>query len=110
MSIKAAAPDLSASLAFDTQSLGGLKQSAKTNSPDALKGAATQFEALFINMMLKSMRDATPQDGVLDSQESKTYTSMLDQQMSQTLAKRGIGLADMLVRQMTAQQVNQQAL
>lgn len=109
MAIKGA-PDLSASLALDSQSLGGLKQSAKANSPDALKGAATQFEALFINMMLKTMRQSGGQDGMLDSQDSKTYTAMLDQQMSQNLAKRGIGLADMLVRQMTAQQVNQQAL
>jgi flagellar protein FlgJ len=105
-----ASTDLSASLALDTQSLGGLKQSAKANSPDALKGAATQFEAMFLNMMLKSMRESGGQDGMLDSQDSKTYTSMLDQQMSQTLAKRGIGLADMLVRQMTAQHVGQQAL
>lgn len=105
-----ASTDLSASLALDTQSLGGLKQSAKANTPEALKGAATQFEAMFLNMMLKTMRESTSQDGMLDSQDSKTYTSMLDQQMSQTLAKRGIGLADMLVRQMTAQQVGQQAL
>jgi flagellar protein FlgJ len=65
---------------------------------------------MFINMMMKSMRDATPQDGMMDSQESKTFTGMLDQQMSQKLAKRGIGLADVLVRQLTAQQQGQQAM
>jgi flagellar protein FlgJ len=59
---------------------------------------------MFINMMMKSMRDATPQDGAMDSQETKTFTTMLDQQMSQKLAKRGIGLADVLVRQLTQQQ------
>jgi flagellar protein FlgJ len=59
---------------------------------------------MFINMMMKSMRDATPQDGPMDSQETKTFTTMLDQQMSQKLAKRGIGLADVLVRQLTQQQ------
>jgi flagellar protein FlgJ len=103
-------PDLSGKFALDTNSLGELKKGAKTGSPDALKGAATQFESMFINMMMKSMRDATPQDGMLDSQESKTYTTMLDQQMSQKLAKRGIGLADSLVRQLSAQQTGQQAL
>jgi flagellar protein FlgJ len=41
---------------------------------------------------------------MMDSQETKTFTTMLDQQMSQKLAKRGIGLADVLVRQLTAQQ------
>jgi len=96
-------PDLSGKFALDTNSLGDLKQSAKAGSPEALKGAATQFESMFINMMMKSMRDATPQDGMLDSQETKTFTTMLDQQMSQKLAKRGIGLADVLVRQLGAQ-------
>jgi flagellar protein FlgJ len=102
--------DLTSKLALDTKGLGELKQSAKAGSPDALKSAATQFEAMFINMMMKSMRDATPQDGMLDSQTSKTFTSMLDQQMSQNLAKRGIGLADVLIRQLSAQAANAQAL
>lgn len=102
--------DLSSKFALDTNSLGDLKQSAKAGSPEAMKGAATQFESMFINMMMKSMRDATPQDGMMDSQESKTFTGMLDQQMSQKLAKRGIGLADVLVRQLTAQQQGQQAM
>jgi flagellar protein FlgJ len=96
--------DLSGKFALDTNSLGDLKQSAKAGSPEALRGAATQFESMFVNMMMKSMRDATPQDGPMDSQETKTFTTMLDQQMSQKLAKRGIGLADVLVRQLSAQQ------
>jgi peptidoglycan hydrolase FlgJ len=54
-----------------------------------------------MNMMLKSMRDATPQDGLFDSQQGKMYTSMLDQQISQTMASRGVGLADVLVRQLS---------
>jgi peptidoglycan hydrolase FlgJ len=102
--------DLSGKFALDTNSLGDLKQSAKAGSPEALKGAATQFESMFIGMMMKSMRDATPQDGMMDSQESKTFTGMLDQQMSQKLAKRGIGLADVLVRQLTVQQKGQQLM
>jgi flagellar protein FlgJ len=95
--------DLSGKFALDTNSLADLKQSAKTGSPEATKQAATQFESMFINMMMKSMRDATPQDGLTDSQDTKTYTAMLDQQLSQKLAKRGIGLADVLVRQLGAQ-------
>jgi flagellar protein FlgJ len=102
--------DLTGSLALDTKDLSGLKRSAKAGSPEALKGASTQFEAMFINMMMKSMRDATPQDGMLDNQQTKMFTSMLDQQMSQNLAKRGIGLADVLVRQLTTQNANAQAL
>lgn len=102
--------DLTSKLALDTKGLGELKQSAKAGSPEALKSAATQFEAMFINMMMKSMRDATPQDGMLDNQQTKMFTTMLDQQMSQNLAKRGVGLADVLIRQLSAQTANAQAL
>lgn len=102
--------DLSGKLALDTKALGDLRQSAKAGAPDALKGAATQFEAMFINMMMKTMREATPQEGMLDNQQTKMFTSMLDQQLSQNLAKRGVGLADMLTRQLTANNVNTQAL
>lgn len=89
------------SLAVDANSLNSLKSSAVQQSPESLKGAAKQFEALFLNMMMKSMRDATPQDGMFDSQQTKMFTSMLDQQLSQNMAQRGVGLADMLVRQLS---------
>lgn len=92
-----------ASFALDTQGLGDLKRSAKAGSADATRGAAQQFEALFINQMMKSMRDATPQDGLTDNQQTKMFTSMLDQQLSQNMSKRGMGLADVLVRQLSAQ-------
>jgi flagellar protein FlgJ len=93
--------DLSGKFALDLRDMGGLKQSARAGSPEALKTASTQFEAMFVNMMLKSMREATPQDGMMDSQQSKTFQTMLDQQTSQNIAKKGIGLADMLVRQLS---------
>lgn len=99
--------DLTDKLAFDSKSLDGLKQSSKDNSPESLKAAAKQFEALFMNMMLKSMRQAGGQDGPFDNEQSKMYTSMLDQQLSQNMANRGMGLADALVRQLSSNQVNQ---
>ena len=91
------------SLALDVQGLNALRQSAKQNSPEALKASAQQFEGLFINMMLKSMRQATAAAGQEQSQDSQLYTSMLDQQLSQTMAQRGIGLADMMLRQLQRQ-------
>jgi peptidoglycan hydrolase FlgJ len=106
--------DLSATLASDVKGMGALRQQAKEGSPEALKGAAKQFEAMFLNMVMKSMRDATPQDGMMDSQQTKTFTAMLDQQTSQNLANKGVGLADVLVRQLTQaqsmQMQNMQAL
>ncbi|MBB3225099.1 flagellar assembly peptidoglycan hydrolase FlgJ [Pseudoduganella umbonata] len=93
--------DLSANLALDSKGLAELRQGAKAGSPEALKGAATQFEAMFVNMMLKSMREATPQEGLLDNSQTKMFTTMLDQQTSQNIAKKGVGLADVLVRQLS---------
>ncbi len=97
-----AAPiNTAASLAIDTQSLGQLRAQAKQSPDQALKTAAQQFESVFMNMMLKSMREATPQDGMMDSDQSRLYTSMLDQQLAQNLSGHGIGLADMLVKQLS---------
>ena len=96
------ASDVSNQLALDTNSLSSLKKSAKENSPEAIKGVAKQFEAIFINMMLKSMREASPQDGVFNTEQNKLYTSMFDQQLSQKLSSgKGIGLADVLVKQLS---------
>lgn len=96
-----ASNNMSGKLATDVKDLSELRLSAKQNSPEALKGAAKQFESLFMNMIMKSMRQATPQDSIFDSEQSKMYTSMLDQQMSQNFANRGVGLADMLIRQLS---------
>ena len=52
-------------LAFDSQSLDQLKLQAKRDPGNAIAGAAKQFESVFLGMMLKSMREATPQDGAL---------------------------------------------
>ena len=89
-------------LAVDANGLNGLREAARQNSPEAIKGAAKQFEALFLNMVMKSMRDATPQNGPFDNEQTKMFTSMLDQQLSQSLAQRGVGLADVLTRQLSA--------
>ena len=67
----------------------------------ALAAAAGQFEALFMQMLLKSMREALPQDGPFASETTKTYTAMFDQQMAQQLSKKGVGIADMLVKQLS---------
>jgi flagellar protein FlgJ len=101
MALSVPASDVSARLALDANALAGLKQQAKAAPDQALKAAASQFEALFMQMLLKSMRDALPQDGPLASDASRTYTGMLDAQLAQQLGKRGIGIADMLVKQLS---------
>jgi len=86
----------------DFSGLEGLRKSVKADDPNALRQVARQFESLFTSMMLKSMRDAKLGDGLGDSQETDLYQGMYDQQISLQLAQgKGIGLADMLVQQLT---------
>ena len=88
-------------LALDTQSLEQLRAQAKQSPDQALKAAAQQFESVFLNMMLKSMREATPQDGMFDSEQTRMFTGMLDQQLAQSMSSRGVGLADIMVKQLS---------
>ncbi len=87
-------------LALDTQSLEQLRAQARQSPDQALRAAAQQFESVFLNMMLKSMREATPQDGMFDSEQTRMFTGMLDQQLAQSMASRGVGLADIMVKQL----------
>jgi len=91
-------------LAADSQNLDKLKLQAKQAPDQALRKVAQQFETVFLNMMLKSMREATPQDGVFDNEQTKMFTSMLDQQLAQSMAARGVGLADVMVKQLSSTQ------
>lgn len=85
----------------DFKGLAELKADARERSPEALRETARQFEALFLQMMLKSMRSATQEGGLFDSQQTKFYQEMFDQQVALDLAGRGgTGLTQMLVRQL----------
>jgi len=99
----AADPSIANSLAIDAKSLDNLKAQAKHSPDKALRQAATQFEAVFMNMLMKSMRDTLGQDTMFDSQQTRMYTGMLDQQLAQKFSERGIGLADMMVKQLSRQ-------
>src|SRR3990172_3914062 len=96
-------------LALDTQSLEQLRTQARQSPDQALKAAAQQFESVFLNMVLKSMREAIPQDGMFDSEQTRMFTSMLDQQLAQSMAGRGVGLADIMVKQLRGQQIDTQS-
>lgn len=99
--------DISAKLALDSRSLEQLRAQAKQSPDQALKAAAQQFESVFLNMMLKSMREATPQDGMFDNEQTKMFTGMLDQQLAQSMASRGVGLADIMVQQLSRNMAGQ---
>jgi flagellar protein FlgJ len=90
-------------LAADSRSLEELKRAARDDPRQAVKKVATQFEALFMQMVMKSMREATLRSGLLDSQEQDMYRGMLDQQVAQQIAASGTGLSDLIARQLARQ-------
>lgn len=86
----------------DFSGLESLKRSVKADDPKAIRAAAQQFESLFTTMMLKSMREAKVGQGLGESSQSDLYQDMYDQQVALKVAQgRGLGLADMLVQQLT---------
>ena len=78
-----------------------LRAEAAKNPNAALEEVAAQFESIFLQQMLKSMRDATMKSELFDSSQMDTYQGMADQQLALKLAENGgIGLARMMVEQM----------
>lgn len=93
----------------DFSQFSKLKNESKTDSPAAIKKVAKQFEALFINNILKGMRSAQLAEGAFDNDQSKAYNEMYDQQLSVHLAgKPGVGLADLIVKQLSPKTANPQ--
>jgi len=91
----------------DFSSLSRLRVDARKDSDAALKEVAKQFESVFVQMMIKSMREASvPLQGELfHSNQSKAYTDMYDKQLGLELTRNnGIGLADVIVRQLSKTQ------
>jgi len=88
--------------AFDVKGSQDIRAQFQKDPKQGLKAAAQQFEALFLQMVMKSMRDATPQDGMLNSDQSRFYTGMLDQQMAQNMAssRGGVGFARLIEQQL----------
>ncbi|MCB1772747.1 MAG: flagellar assembly peptidoglycan hydrolase FlgJ [Gammaproteobacteria bacterium] len=85
----------------DFSGLAALKARAREDQDAALDQVSRQFESLFLQMMLKSMRDASLGDGMLDSKQSEFYREMYDQQIAVHLSEqKGIGLAEQLKRQL----------
>lgn len=86
----------------DLSGFGALRHQAETDKNAALPAVAKQFESMFTEMLLKSMREANFGDPLFESQATDTWQDMFDQQLSLNLAQhgKGLGIADMLVRQL----------
>ena len=99
---------------LDFDALGRLKGKAAKDGKSAARETAQQFEALFLQMMMKSMRDASFKSDLMESQAKDTFEGMFDKEVSLAMAKKNtLGLADLLLKHMpdpAVQAANAQAI
>jgi flagellar protein FlgJ len=94
-------PSGSNSFALNVKALDQIKSENGHAPKKALRQAAQQFESLLLQKMLHSMREAVPKAELTNGQRTRRYEHLLDSQLAQKLSSRGIGLADMLVQQLS---------
>lgn len=88
----------------DLQGLTSLRAGARAAPAENIKEVAAQFESIFFQMMLKSMRDATVESDLFSSDQMDSYQQMFDQQLSLDLSRQGgLGLAQILMEQLGEQ-------
>ena len=86
---------------LDFDGLGQLKGQARQDAKAATRETAQQFEGMFIQMMMKSMREASVKSDLSESSAKDTYEGMFDKEVATQMAKRNsLGIADMLVKNM----------
>ena len=84
---------------LDFDGLANLRAQAKQDPKAALRHTAQQFEGLFLQNMMKTMREAVPKSDLVDTHTSDQFQSMFDKEVSVQMSKRNsVGLADMLVK------------
>ena len=92
-------PSASPNSYLDFDGLANLRAQAKQDPKAALRHTAQQFEGLFLQNMMKTMREAVPKSDLIDSHTSDQFQSMFDKEVSVQMSKRNsVGLADMLVK------------
>lgn len=88
--------------ANDFKHFTALRKSARADDPSALREVARQFESIFTKMMLDGMRKASFGDPLFGSDQADMYQDMMDDQLSIEMSQgKGLGLADMLIRQLS---------
>lgn len=90
---------------LDFNALAQLKSDAARDPSKAVRKTAEQFEAYFIQQMMKTMRESIEKSDLVDSSKTDMYQDLMDKEVSLSMAQRGgMGLADMLERQMNQSQ------
>lgn len=96
-------PPRALGLGVDARSLDALRGTATRDPKAAVREAAQQFEALFMQELMKSMRATTPATGMLDNEGSRLGTEMLDTQLAGSLSGMKGGLSEAIMRQLERQ-------
>jgi peptidoglycan hydrolase FlgJ len=95
---------------FSARAEGKLNQlkndvaSGENKDAEELKELAKQFESVFVNLLMKSMRDTLPKDGLISSHSLDMYQSLFDEEVANEMAKskgKGVGLANVLYSQLS---------
>ena len=94
----------------DARALDNLRTSAVRDPQAAIREAAKQFEALFMQQLMKSMREATLSPGLLDNSGAQLGTEMLDSQLANRMTGLPGGLGEMIARQLERQMTGVVAL
>lgn len=90
-------------LGGDVRALAGLRNTASTDPKAAVRETAKQFESIFMQQLMKSMRDASVSSGMLDNAGTKMGTEMLDQQFATQMTGLRGGLSEMIAKQLERQ-------
>lgn len=86
----------------DFSGLTNLKTQAREKPNEAAREVAQQFESIFVGMVMKAMRSATPQDSLFNSNQMEVYQEMFDKQLALDLsASGGLGLARIIEQQIS---------
>ena len=92
--------DAIAKVYTDFSGLKDLGVQARLEPNEAAKEVAQQFESLFIELMMKSMRSATPKDSLFGSAQMEAYQDIADKQLALDMAASGgLGIAEIIQQQ-----------
>ncbi|MDH3637804.1 MAG: flagellar assembly peptidoglycan hydrolase FlgJ [Gammaproteobacteria bacterium] len=95
---------------LDFSGFSELRAQARSQSPAAVQEVASQFEALFLQLMLRSMRQASLGQGILDNDQTRFYQDLLDKQLTLTLSSKGLRLAPIIAKQIAARPPSDQSV
>lgn len=80
-----------------------IKAASEKGDMEGLKKTAQEFEEIFVNMLLKSMRSTVGDSGLMEkSNQRDIFEGMLDEELAKTISKGGgIGISEMMVKQLS---------